>query len=360
MADADAATVTWVAASQRYDAAVARAEQTAAGTGAPARPPSLAQPASSDPGEPLREQARRVLGDARDNVAEQGRRAAGTLRAAADAAPDEPGLFSRAATQVGEFFKGAGEATWGIVEFAFKLSPTYLLIDPAGYVSHLQGLADGVVFAVQNPKEFALAVLDWETWKENPARALGHLVPDLVLALATGGAGAAATRAASAARRLDALADLGASSRRLDGGPALPIESTSRLPRPHQGQPVYRVYGENLDARGNQTRTGSLPMGESWTPLDPRLSSDFSRDAGLPRENPGRLWWRPSSTTLAPSPSRGRLCPWTAGREAGRSTSSRTRRLTSRCVEWVGSTRPGRGRPGRGSRERHGVADVSR
>ena len=168
MSDADAATAAWVTASQRYDAAVERAEQSAAGTGEPAGPPSLARPASTDPGEPLREQARTVLGDARDNVAAQGRQAAGTLRAAAEAAPDEPGLFSRAAAQVGVFFKGAGEATWGIVEFAYKLSPTYLLIDPEGYVSHLQGLADGVVFAVQNPKEFALAVLDWETWKETP------------------------------------------------------------------------------------------------------------------------------------------------------------------------------------------------
>ena len=232
MADADAATATWVTAAQRYDSAVERVEQVAEDTGEPARPPGVARPASSDPGEPLREQARTVLGDARDSVAEQGRRAAGTLQAAADAAPDEPGLFSRAMDQVGEFFKGAGEATWGILEFAYKLSSVYLLVDPEGYVSHLDGLREGVVFAVQNPKEFALAVLDWETWKENPARALGRLVPDLLLALATGGVGAVATRGAFAARRLDGLAAV-APTRRLPIGDGTRRSFGDQLRDPH-------------------------------------------------------------------------------------------------------------------------------
>ncbi len=61
------------------------------------------------------------------------------------------------------------------------------------------------------------------------------------------------------------------------------------IPLPTEGMPVWRVFGENLDGAGRQTRTGSLPLGAPWTPKDPRLSTDFRVDAGLPDENPGRF-----------------------------------------------------------------------
>ncbi|MDP9071056.1 MAG: hypothetical protein M3N68_07190, partial [Actinomycetota bacterium] len=75
---------------------------------------------------------------------------------------------------------------------------------------NLVGLGQGVVYGVTHPVEFAKAVSDWDTWVENPARALGHLVPTLLLTLASGGAASAgkagqgllATAARSQARRL--------------------------------------------------------------------------------------------------------------------------------------------------------------
>ncbi len=60
------------------------------------------------------------------------------------------------------------------------------------------------------------------------------------------------------------------------------------IPPPSEGASVWRVYGEAQDAAGVGMRRGSLPYGESWTPRNPELSSDFRRDAGLPDENPGR------------------------------------------------------------------------
>ena len=115
---------------------------------------------------------------ARDDVADAGREASQALRTAAEAAPDEPGFFDRLLGQDGELVKGAWEATVGIAEFAYKLTPTYLLTNPEGFVDNLRGIGEGLLFAVQHPEEFALAVVYWETWKENPARALGHLFPD--------------------------------------------------------------------------------------------------------------------------------------------------------------------------------------
>lgn len=58
---------------------------------------------------------------------------------------------------------------------------------------------------------------------------------------------------------------------------------------PTAGMKVWRVYGEAQDAAGEGLARGSRPFGESWTPKDPRLSTDFRFEAGLPDENPGRF-----------------------------------------------------------------------
>jgi hypothetical protein len=60
---------------------------------------------------------------------------------------------------------------------------------------------------VSDPVGFAKAITNWEMWFDNPARALGELVPGLVLGLATGGAGVAAVRAGTGARRVAGAAD---------------------------------------------------------------------------------------------------------------------------------------------------------
>ncbi|MFT4262157.1 MAG: hypothetical protein QM572_02135 [Nocardioides sp.] len=61
------------------------------------------------------------------------------------------------------------------------------------------------------------------------------------------------------------------------------------IENPTEGMTVYRIFGEAQDDIGGLER-GSRPFGESWTPVDPRHSSDFRWDAGLPDENPGRFF----------------------------------------------------------------------
>jgi hypothetical protein len=163
-------------------------------------------------------------------------------------------------------------------------------------------------------KELGKSLLDWDTWADDPARAIGHLVPDAVAAVATAGTGALATRGAkggmdildglSDLNRLDNLSDL----RHLDDldhlddlnrldEPFVPdlASMTNKekaelfgIDNPTEGMRVWRVFGEAQDDLGGLER-GSRPFGESWTPRNPLESDDFRRDAGLPDENPGRF-----------------------------------------------------------------------
>ena len=196
--EADRQTGTWRAQSQAHETL----QQASPGTG----PPPDTAPAANDPGEDLRREARHLVEQAREEVEEAARRAASRLKDAGDAAPNKPGFFRRAIGALGDFGRGAVEGTVGMATFAFKLSPTYALIDPDGYVENVVGMGKGLAYGVTHPVEFAKAVTNWDMWLDNPARALGQLVPDLALALATAGAGGAA-KGAGAARRLARSAD---------------------------------------------------------------------------------------------------------------------------------------------------------
>lgn len=73
-------------------------------------------------------------------------------------------------------------------------------------------MGEGLAYSVTNPGDFLYEVADIETWRSDPMRALGHLVPGLVLTFATAGTGTAATaaaRAAEAAALAAATATLG-------------------------------------------------------------------------------------------------------------------------------------------------------
>src|SRR5437667_279571 len=83
------------------------------------------------------------------------------------------GFWSTAAHVVSEVAGGAVEATTGMAEFAFKLTPAYALINPEGYVENGVGLIKGLAYGATHPVDFAKAVLDWDTWAKSPGRAIG-------------------------------------------------------------------------------------------------------------------------------------------------------------------------------------------
>ncbi|MCZ2525921.1 WXG100 family type VII secretion target [Streptomyces sp. HB2AG] len=148
------------------------------------------------------------------------------LRAAAEAAPDKPGLWEQAKDWAGGIKQGFTEAGLDLLKTGIKSQPLYAVVDPAGFLTQLTSTADGLIWGVQNPKQFLLAATDWETWQTDPARALGRMGPDALLGLATGGFGGAATRAAGAARRgtgaareaAEAAQDAANAGRRIDNG----------------------------------------------------------------------------------------------------------------------------------------------
>jgi hypothetical protein len=129
-----------------------------------------------------------------------------------------PGLFESVGNffvevaQIGaDFLVGVVEGVWEMVKGLAMI--VALAAQPWKWDEALATLGKIVQFAIQNPGEFlklvGQAIIDWETLKENPAKWLGKLVPNILLAIVTGGAGTAATvatRAAVMASRFGRLA----------------------------------------------------------------------------------------------------------------------------------------------------------
>jgi hypothetical protein len=92
-------------------------------------------------------------------------------------------------------------------------------------------------------------------WADNPARALGQLVPDLVIAAATAGGGAAATGARRGADALDTASDMARTVNRVDD--ALPGARTS-------GSIRYADIGDNLAHDGWVVRSADNSKGYVW------------------------------------------------------------------------------------------------
>jgi glycerophosphoryl diester phosphodiesterase len=97
-----------------------------------------------------------------------------------------------------------------------ELAKTYEL-DVENAVDMAQGIYTGLTTdPIGFGKELGKSLLDWDTWADDPARAIGHLVPDAIAAVATGGAGAIATRGGKLAMDgLDALGDMAGEVRAL-------------------------------------------------------------------------------------------------------------------------------------------------
>lgn len=175
-----------------------------------------ARPSPSDPGAWERSAAVQILDDARHRLEQEADLLTSALDGAGSRAPDKPGLLARAWGGITQFGLGVWDATYGMAEFAWSMGPTRMMLDPEGWTEDVVALGQGVWYGVQNPVEFAKAVTNWDMWADNPARALGQLVPDLVLTLATAGGGAVATGARRGMDAADTLTDLGRAADRLD------------------------------------------------------------------------------------------------------------------------------------------------
>ncbi len=209
-----------------YDADVARGREQQSNYLAQGIPFSLTILPFEDPGEEIRRTAVTRFEAARAELESAAQTCADAVRAGCADAPEEPGWLESGLRFVGGIFEGAGEAVWDLltvspfgvvamVQDTWKLAHGDLTPEElmAKYRLSLE-TAEGMLQALRDDpvefgKQLGKGLLDWDTWADDPARAIGHLVPDAVVAALTAGSGAAATRGAGALDDgLDALSGL--------------------------------------------------------------------------------------------------------------------------------------------------------
>ena len=213
-----------------YDSDVSRAKHEAATQNAAGHPTVLTILPFHDPGAAIRQGALDELSSARSDLESAAHECAGEVRAGCSGAPNKRNWLESGLAFVGGVFAGAGEAVWDLVEMGFNLQ--------FGPMMDMMKLASGELtpeeLAAKNDlkveqakalftalkddpigfgKNLGKSLLDWDTWSDDPARALGHLVPDAIATVATGGAGASVR----ALRGLEGLHDIALLARPLHG-----------------------------------------------------------------------------------------------------------------------------------------------
>jgi hypothetical protein len=223
---------TTTSARQAYDADVNRARNEVDAATARGETMTLTILPFNDPGESIRNGALSAYSSAKADLETAGHACATAVRAGCAAAPEKRKWWESGLAAIGGFFAGAGEAVWDLV--TLPGSPISLVMDSVDlatgnltpeemavkYKLGIEQVGDILGALKDDPLEFGKnlgkAMLDWDTWADDPARALGHLLPDAVIAVLTAGTGAAATRGAKGGidgleglSKMDDLAALG-------------------------------------------------------------------------------------------------------------------------------------------------------
>ncbi|MGH3088703.1 MAG: putative T7SS-secreted protein [Rubrobacteraceae bacterium] len=186
----------------------------------------------SDPGAEIRAGALEMFETAKSDLKIAAARCAREVRVGCKDAPEKRNWFESGLAFVGGIFEGAGEAVWDLVKMGYNMGPLHDIIELAtgdltaeelaAQQSMMLEDAEALWKALkEDPLEFGKqlgkGLLDWDTWADDPARAIGHLVPDIVAGVLTGGAGTAATRGIKGgADALDALGDMTKALRGVD------------------------------------------------------------------------------------------------------------------------------------------------
>jgi hypothetical protein len=187
-----------------------------------------------DWGDPIQQKALQELQSARADLEAAAHVCAGEVRAGCADAPEEPNWLESGLAFVGGIFEGAGEAVWDLLTMV-PFSPVNMVIDSYKLATgaltpeelakkyelsaeNAWDMAQGIYAGLTTDpvgfgKNLGKSLLDWDTWADDPARAIGHLVPDVVATIATGGAGASL----KALRGLDGLHDVSLLARPLHG-----------------------------------------------------------------------------------------------------------------------------------------------
>ena len=238
----------------------------------PGPPPTRPGP-FTDPGAALREQAEQVLAAARQRRDESAAEAAAKIRAATSLAPAEPSFTQRLvddladASQAGQlaelhFAGGVVEGTADLVKFGRSLNPTdpYNMTHLAEYAAGLSATAAGLAHDATHPADLVKSLVG-SGWGSDPFEAAGKLVPNVVLAVGTDGAGTAADAGADVAERAAVGTGEDAAAAGLRDAAADP-EAAARAPADMttQGDPVDVASGDVVLAQTDVMLPGVLPL----------------------------------------------------------------------------------------------------
>jgi hypothetical protein len=156
----------------------ARAVEEAAGQAAESGAAPVEVP-FHDPGAEPRAAATDLLNRTRQQLLDAGDIATAAIERARDQAPEKPGWFGQTMGMFEDFLYGVRdganesfEAVWSFGEM--------LAEDPSKFDDAVEAMGTNIASAVSNPQEAFAKVTDWNTWKESPGRAVGHLIIDAI------------------------------------------------------------------------------------------------------------------------------------------------------------------------------------
>ncbi|GAB2677366.1 hypothetical protein GCM10027271_42750 [Saccharopolyspora gloriosae] len=157
----------------------ARALDQAANEAAARGAPAPEQAPFHDPGHEKRTAAVDLLRRTRDQLRGSADLAATVVAAARDHAPEKPGWFGQTMGMLEDFAYGVrdgiDENLGATLDFAASLAQNPSKIDDAAVAA-----GTNIASAVSNPGQTVKNILDVDTWKDNPGRAVGHLIADTV------------------------------------------------------------------------------------------------------------------------------------------------------------------------------------
>ncbi|MDO4716546.1 MAG: ADP-ribosyltransferase domain-containing protein [Propionibacteriaceae bacterium] len=269
-----------------------------------------------DPGEPIRAGAVTRFQEECQALQRSAEDAAAAVRLGCEGAPASRNWFETGLAYIGGFFLGAGEAlydlaklglslTWGpMIEIGRVLTGDLTIEELAAKqqlkLETAQAMWNALVTdPVAFGKEMGKALLDWETWADDPARALGRLAPDIIIGLATAGTGTAASRGGSM------LARLGGSADEMAAGLARADDVADSLTAANRLNDANRLAGLSDEVRRLDRFLADGPSTGPKSPVDwdavPRPPQDLGMDA---LTDPRVLRWVEETHDAAPTLSR--------------------------------------------------------
>lgn len=166
-----------------------------------------------------------LLEDLREAVDDSARAAAAALDEVAQGIERMPDVWDFMAYARDQLWGGIGDTLAGVVESSWQVQLFRYATDPLGYVAEQQAMGQALWTGLhEDPVGLAKDMVDWDTWRTEPLRAIGRQVPDIILSAATAGGGSAA---AGARRATDALARARTAATEAPGVPASPSRTTS-------------------------------------------------------------------------------------------------------------------------------------